>query len=51
MTNAAAIEARRKALMSSRNDAIENRDWAKMNDITKKLAKLPVKGDKDYPRA
>lgn len=52
MTNTpAAIEARRKALMESRRVAIDNRDWNAMNDITKRLAKLPVKGEKDYPRA
>lgn len=47
----AAIEARRRTLMESRRVAIERRDWQAMNDITKRLSKLPVKGEKDYPRA
>jgi len=50
MTNPV-IEARRKALMAARTVAIDKRDWAAMNEITKRLAKLPVKGDKDYPSA
>ena len=36
--------------MAARQDAIARRDWAAMNEITRRLAKLPVKGDKDYPR-
>jgi len=28
--------------MRARDVAVANRDWAKMNEITKRLAKLPV---------
>lgn len=42
---AVAIESRRKALMAARHDAIERRDWAAMDEITRRLAKLPVKGE------
>lgn len=41
-----AIEARRQKLMAARTVAIANRDWAAMNEITKRLAKLPVKGER-----
>jgi hypothetical protein len=43
------IEARRTALMTARNTAYAGRDWQTVNEITKRLAKLPVKGEKDYP--
>jgi hypothetical protein len=46
----AAIEARRRKLMDARTVAINQRDFAAMNEVTKKLAKLPVKGEPDYPR-
>ena len=37
------IEQRRKTLMAARAKAIDQRDWQAMNEITKRLAKLPVK--------
>jgi len=45
------IESRQRALMAARDEAYARRDWPTVNEITRKLAKLPVKGDKDYPRA
>lgn len=42
------IEARRRALMEARQVAYKARDWAAVNEITKRLAKLPVKGEKGY---
>ena len=48
---AATVEARRRKLMDARQIAVAAKDWQAMNDITRKLAKLPVKGEPDYPRA
>jgi hypothetical protein len=45
------IETRRQALMAARTIAITQCDWQAMNEITKRLAKLPVKGEVDYPRS
>ncbi len=45
------VEARRRKLMESRREAINRRDWNAMNEITKRLAKLPVKGEKAPSRA
>lgn len=42
------IEARRRALMDARSVALKNRDWAAMNEITKRLIKLPLKTTKGY---
>lgn len=46
----ATVETRRRKLMDARQIAVRNRDWAQMNEVTKRLAKLPVKGEPDYPR-
>jgi hypothetical protein len=43
-----AIEDRRRKLMEARTVAIANRDWQAMNEITKRLAKLPLKTAKGY---
>jgi hypothetical protein len=40
------IEARRRKLMAERDAAVAARDWPRMNEITKRLAKLPVKGER-----
>jgi len=42
-THSPQIEDRRRKLMVARNEAVARRDWQAMNDITRKLAKLPVK--------
>ena len=39
------IEDRRRKLMEARTVAIQRRDWNAMNEITKRLAKLPIKGN------
>ncbi len=46
---AAEVEQRRRALMQARTVAVTARDWQAMNDLTRKLACLPVKGERDYP--
>jgi hypothetical protein len=40
------IEARRRKLMAERDEAVRARDWPRMNEITRRLAKLPVKGER-----
>ena len=40
--SAMAVASRRHALMRERTEAIARKDWAAMNEITKKLAKLPL---------
>ena len=42
------VEARRRKLMQARTVAIHQRDWQAMNEITKRLAKLPMKTAKGY---
>jgi hypothetical protein len=39
------VEDRRRKLMAARIEAITRRDCVAMNEITKRLAKLPVKGE------
>ena len=48
MANDPRIETRRRALLVARTEAIANRDWQAMNEITKRLAKLPLKSTKGY---
>lgn len=39
---------RRAKLMAARDVAVKNRDWALMNELTRKLAKLPVPTTREY---
>ena len=42
------VESRRQMLIVKRAVAVANRDWHAMNEITKRLAKLPAKTSTGY---